>query len=182
MFNVCLLAITGGAGSTGDGLIVVGNVCFIIDQIRVLPLNDVRFGVPFWLFPYRHVISIWWDIIWVIKRYVLTTLFLFLLLLLLGFLLLSFLWHFGLVAALAVVAQDQAEHHQGKNSGTAANNSRNCPNREDHCLCCGAWAADECSVVGCLTDSTFRTLNAQTSYQGFTRLSCVELRADTAET
>lgn len=182
VFNVCLWAITGGAGGTGDSLITVGNVCFIVDQIRVLPLNDVWFGVPFWLFPYRHVISIRWDVIWVIKSYVLTTLFLFLLFLLLGFLFLRFLWHFGLVATLAVVAQDQAKHHQGKDSGTATNNSRNCPNGKDHCLCCGTWAADKGPIVGCLADGTLRALDTQTGHQGLTSLSSVELGADTGVT
>lgn len=182
MFNICLRAITGGTWSTGDSLAVVGNVCFIIDQIRVLPLNDVWFGVPFRLFPYCHVISVWRDVVWVIKSYILTALFLFLLFLLLGFLLLRFLWHFGLVATPAVVAQDEAEYHQGKDGGTAANNSRNCPNGKNYCLCCRAWAADKCSIVGCLADSTLRALDTQTGHQGLTILSCVELRADTGET
>lgn len=134
VFNICLWGIAGGTGSTGDRLVVVRNVCFIIDQVRVFPLNDVWFGVPFRLLPYRHVISIWRDVIWVVECYILATLLLFLLLLLLGFLFLGFLWHFGLVAVLAMVAQDQAEHHQGEDSGTAANNSWHRPDGKDHCL------------------------------------------------
>lgn len=181
VFDFCLLTIAGGARSTRDGLVVVGNVCLIVNQIRVLPLNDVWFRVPFWLFPYCHVIAIWWDVIWVIKCNILATLLLFLLLLFLRFLLLRFLWHFGLVAGLAVVAQDQTEDHQGKNSGTAANDSRHCPDGEDHSVSCRAGAADKPSVVGCFADSTLRALDAQTGHQSLTGFSCVELRADTSK-
>lgn len=180
MFNIRFWYIAGGARSTGDGLIVVWDVGFVIDQIRIFPLYDVGFWVPLWLFPYRHVISIWWDIIWIIEGYVLTALLLFLLLLL-GLLLLGLLWHFGLVAVLAVVAQDQAEHHQGKDSGTAADNSRHCPDREDHLLCCGAWAADKTTIVGRLTDGSLWTLDAQTGHKGLAGLACVELSADAGE-
>lgn len=183
VFNVRLRATTGSAGRTGYRLVVVGNVRLVVDQVWVLPLDDIRFRVPFRLLPHRHVVSVRWNVVWVIKRYVLAALFLFLLLLLLlRFLLLGFLWHFGLVAASAMVAQDQAENHQGKDGGTAANNCRDGPYWKDHCIGSRARAADKGSVVGRLADCTLRALDAQTGNQGLARLSCVELGADASET
>ena len=139
-------------------------------------------GVPFRLLPYRHVISVWRDVIRVIERHVLATLLLFLLLLLLGLLLLGLLWHFGPVAAPAVVAQDQAEDHHGEDSGTAADNGGHRPDGEDHGLRRGAGAAHKATVVGCFADSSLRTLDTQTGHQGLTRPSCVELGADAGVT
>lgn len=182
MLNVCLLAVTGGTRSAGDSLVVVGNVCFIVYQVRVLPLNDVRFGVPFWLFPDCHVVSVRWDVVWVIECHILAALFLFLLFLLLGFLLLGLLWHFGLVAAPAVVAQDEAKHHQGEDCGTAAYDCWDCPNGENHGLGCGVRTAHKRPIVSRLTDSTLRALGTQTGHQSLTTLSCIELGADTSET
>lgn len=179
VLDVCLRHLAGGTWGAGDGLVVVGDVCLVVDQVGVLPLDDVWLGVPLRLLPHRHVITVRRDVIWVVKGHVLAPFFLLLLLLLR---LLLLLWHFGLVAALAVVAEDQTEHHQGQGCGTASHNGRHCPDGQGKLLGRGARAADEAAIVGRLAESALRALNPQARHQGLAGLASIELRADAGVT
>lgn len=169
------LGLRGRQWGTGDRLRGMWDVRLVIDEVRVLPFDDVRFGVAFRLLPDSHVIAIGRDVVRVIKRHVLTA---FLLLLLLRFLLLF--WPLRLLPP-ALVAEDEAEHQQCQHRGTAAHDGRHGPERQGQLGGVRGREAHVATVDACPTLMARSTQHSQAGHHGLTRPSRVRLRAAAGE-